>query len=80
MPSTGTMTFRPRNAAPAAVNSTAPFEAVPVTITVWMPLSLRILARSVLRNLSGPACTQGSPVSGATSGMTSAVVELPMML
>jgi hypothetical protein len=53
MPPTGTMTFMPRNAAPAAVNSTAPFDAVPVTMTVWMPLSLRIFVRSVLMNQIG---------------------------
>jgi hypothetical protein len=33
MSSTGTITFMPRSAVPAAVNSTAPFEAVPVAMT-----------------------------------------------
>ena len=51
MPSTGTMTFMPRNAAPLAVKSTAPFADVPTAITVVMPLSLRIFSRSVLQEL-----------------------------
>src|SRR6185437_13760797 len=64
MPSTGIMTFMPRNAAPLAVKSTAPFDDVPTAITVLMPLSLRTFARSVFRNLSGPASTCGSFACG----------------
>ncbi len=58
----------PRNAAPLPVNSTAPLAAVPTTITVLMPLSLRIFSRSVFRNLSASDVTDAarSP-TGATS-------------
>jgi hypothetical protein len=39
MPSTGTMIFNFRIAAPMAVPSTAPFAAVPTIMTVFIPLS-----------------------------------------
>ena len=67
IPSTGTMTRIPRSAAPLAVKSTAPCAAVPITMTVSIPRSLRIFSRSVLMNLSGPDWTDGSFGAAATS-------------
>src|SRR5207244_4720719 len=67
IPSTGTITFIPRIAAPLAVYSTAPCAAVPTTITVLVPLSLRIFSRSVPENLSTPDDITGSFAAGARS-------------
>ncbi|KAF5038880.1 hypothetical protein DSECCO2_549730 [anaerobic digester metagenome] len=80
MPSTGTMTERPRMAAPVAVCSTAPSAVVPVTMTVCTPSFSRMASRSVRKNLSTVDWTMGSPGRGRAWGRMVSGVPLLVRL
>ena len=65
---------------PDGAMRTAPSAVVPGTMTVLIPLSLRIFSRSVPTNLSALEATISSPAFGATGGrMSSALVEVVML-
>ena len=76
-PSTGTFTLNPFKAAAPAVLRTAPCAAVPGTITVLTPLSLRICSKSVPRNLLAPDLhAEDGGARGSADGQRYAACEM----